>query len=78
MTRARYGPKHHDQRKSQARPKRIGKLPAAGIHERIRQQKRRLQIGKLLVRERDVSANGFDRHWQRLPVQIADRDGRTD
>src|SRR6478672_741809 len=52
-------------------------LPPACVHQRVCEQKRRLQVRELLVGERDIASNRMDRYRQSLPVQITDRNRST-
>ena len=64
--------------KPAARAQHVHQLAAAGVHQRVGEQERRLQQRELLVGDRDVPLDGLDGHRQRLPVEIADGDRRAD
>ena len=51
---------------------------ARRVHEGVGDQEGRLQQRELLVRDGDVPLDGLDGDGQRLPVQVADGDGRAD
>ena len=57
-------------------PDRIQQPAPAHIHHRIRRKKRRLQPPKLRIGNVNRARDRADRHRQRLPVEVADRDRR--
>jgi len=78
MAGARERPEHHDRGESPARAQNIHQLPAAGVHKRVGDEKRRLQTRELTIGERNVLPDGLDGNRQSLPVQIANRNRDTD
>ena len=67
-------PEHHDDGEAPARAQDVHQLAAAGVHERVGDQERRLQLRELLVRDGDVARDRLDGHGQRLAVEVADGD----
>ncbi len=67
-------PPDHDQKKAPARSQQVNQLATARIHQGIGAQERGLQVRKLNIRYWDLPLDGVDGHWQRLPIEIADRD----
>src|SRR5262245_41143922 len=78
MTRACQRPENHDCEEASPRPEEIHQAATTGIHETIRDEKRRLEQRELLVRNRNIVLDGLDRDWESLAVQITNRDRDTD
>ena len=78
MARARQRPEQHDRQETRTGPDDIHQPAATGVHQRVRDQEARLQERELRVGDGDVLLDGLDRHRQRLPIEIADGDGRAD
>ena len=71
-------PEHHDDREAPARAQGVQQPAARRVHERVGDEERRLQERELLVGDGDLPLDGLDGDGQRLPVQVADGDGRAD
>ena len=65
-------PRDHDHEQTALGAERVDERAAAGVHQRICQEKRHLEMRELRVGERDVALNGGNRHRQRLAIQVAD------
>jgi len=78
MAGRRARPRDHDDEEAAARAEPVHERTPARVHERVRKQKRRLQLRKLGVRERDLALDRGDRHRKRLAIEVADRDGRAE
>ena len=76
MQRAGPRPPQHNQNESPPCADNIQHASASCIQHRIRDQKRELQPGELLVAERDGPLNRRDSDRQGLTIKIADGDGR--
>src|SRR4030095_6824264 len=57
-----------------ARPQRVDERPAARVHQRVREQERRLELRELGVAERNVPLDRGNGHRQRLAIEITDSD----
>jgi hypothetical protein len=68
----RSGPPQHDQNESPPRAHYIQQPTANRIHQRVWNEKRKLQPRELLIAQRYRSLDRRDRHRQRLPVEVAD------
>ena len=78
VTGARQAPPDHDRDEAAPRPEYVHQLATARVHERIRQQKRRLQPRVLRIGNWDIALDRGDRDGQRLPVEVADGDRAGD
>jgi len=74
MQRTRDRPPEHDDKKATTGAEAIEKTAATDVKRCIREQKGRLKIGKLLIRDWDIVLNCGDGDGQSLPVEVADGD----
>lgn len=71
-------PKRHDYGKAATRSQKVHQLSAARVHQRVREQERRLEGGELPVAQRNVSGDRLHSDGQGLAVKVTDRDRSTD
>ena len=78
VARAGERPKNHDDEKPAPRAEDIQQPAAADIHEAVGEEKRGVEQRLDRIGNRDLALNLADGDGQRLPVEIADRDGGAD
>lgn len=69
-------PPEHDQHQAAPRPQNVDELVPARVHHGVGREEGRLQLRRLRIRDRDLALNRLNSHRQRLPVEVADGDGR--
>ena len=78
VARAGERPENHDDEKPAPRAEDIQQPAAADIHEAVGEEKRGIEQRLDRIGNRDLAPNLADGDRQRLPVEIADRDGHAD
>jgi hypothetical protein len=71
-------PPAHDQQESVARSEGVDQLAAAGVHQGVGGEECGLKLRELRVRDGNLALDGGDGDRQRLAVEVANRDRRSD